>query len=159
MSAGQPVRVVLVEDNPRDAELTIRALKCCGLDDGVVHLRDGQEALDFCLRGEFGAGESGGPWPLVMLLDLKLPKVSGLEVLRTLKSDLRTVTVPVVIFSSSREESDIEECYRLGVNSYVVKPAEYEKMSEIICQTATYWLQTNHRPRNPPAKTGSDASL
>jgi two-component system response regulator len=136
------VEILLVEDNPNDVELTLRALKKHNLANRVHVARDGEEALDFI----FGTGPFSGVKCnrlKVILLDLKLPKVSGLEVLRKLKSDERCKTVPVVVLTSSQEDQDIQECYKLGVNSYVVKPVEFEAFAKTVADLGLYWLLVN----------------
>jgi len=143
MTAIQPVDILLVEDNPHDVELTTRALKKRKLANNMTIVRDGAEALEFI----FGTGKysSRDPeqHPRVILLDLKLPKVDGLEVLRTLKNDQRTRTIPVVILTSSQEERDIVESYRLGVNSYIVKPVDFDKFVNAVSDVGLYWLLLN----------------
>lgn len=140
------VEILLVEDNPTDAELALRALNKHNLANRVVHVHDGEEALDFIFgRGTFSA-RSAGNGPKVILLDLKLPKVDGLEVLRTLKSDPRTQLFPVVVLTSSREEQDIIESYRLGVNSYIVKPVDFDQFLAAVKEIGWYWLLLNQPP-------------
>lgn len=134
------VEILLVEDNANDAELTLRALKQRNLANQVFLCRDGAEALDF-----FSNGTS--PVPKVVLLDLKLPKVDGLEVLRRLKDDARTKTIPVVVLTSSREEPDIERAYALGANSYIVKPVDFEAFARAVSDLGLYWLLLNHPPQ------------
>lgn len=134
------VEILLVEDNASDAELTLRALKQRNLANEVHVCRDGAEALEF-----FGRGS--GPVPKVVLLDLKLPKVDGLEVLRRLKNDERTRTIPVVVLTSSREEPDIERAYELGANSYIVKPVDFEAFARAVSDVGLYWLLLNHPPQ------------
>ena len=140
------VEVLLVEDNLNDAELTIRALRKNNLANRLLHLQDGAEALDFL----FGEGQYKGRAvensPKVILLDLKMPKINGLEVLRRLKADERTRKYPVVILTSSREDPDIQECYRLGVNSYVVKPVEFEDFVRAVTELGLYWVILNQTP-------------
>ena len=140
------VEVLLVEDNLNDAELTIRALRKNNLANRLLHLKDGAEALDFL----FGEGQYKGRAvensPKVILLDLKMPKINGLEVLRRLKADERTRKYPVVILTSSREDPDIQECYRLGVNSYVVKPVEFEDFVRAVTELGLYWVILNQTP-------------
>lgn len=135
-----PVEILLVEDNPSDAELTLRALKQRNLANQVVVCRDGAEALDFFTSGD-------GHVPKVVLLDLKLPKVDGLEVLRHIKSDARTKAIPVVVLTSSREEPDIERAYELGANSYIVKPVDFEAFARAVSDVGLYWLLLNHPPQ------------
>jgi two-component system response regulator len=134
------VEILLVEDNPNDAELTIRALKQRNLANQVFVCRDGAEAIDFFAQG-------AGPVPKVVLLDLKLPKVDGLEVLRHLKGDLRTKSIPIVVLTSSREEPDIERAYELGANSYIVKPVDFEAFARAVSEVGLYWLLLNHPPQ------------
>src|SRR5574341_350316 len=124
------VEVLLVEDNPRDAELTVRALKKHNLANRLFHVEDGAEALEFLFgRGKYEGLEINRP-PKVVLLDLKLPKVNGLEVLRIMKTSERTSSIPVVVVTSSAEDPDIKTAYELGVNSYVIKPVQFEARSE-----------------------------
>jgi two-component system response regulator len=147
MNPNIEIEVLLVEDNPRDAEVTMRALRKRNLANRVVHVNDGREALD-CL---FGAGAYVGRdpnnHPKLVLLDLKLPKVDGLEVLRAIRSDERTRLTPVVIMTSSREQQDVIESYKLGVNSYVVKPVEFDNFSAAVAELGHYWLLVNHEPK------------
>lgn len=133
--------ILLVEDNPYDVELTLRALNKHNLANRVQVLADGAEALDF-IFGDPDAGNIHHNMK-VILLDLKLPKVSGLEVLEKLKSDARTRAIPVVVMTSSAEDLDLQECYRLGVNSYVVKPVEFEAFSKVVADLGLYWLLVN----------------
>jgi two-component system response regulator len=141
----EAVEILLVEDNPHDVELTLRALTEHRIVNRVHVARDGVEALDFL----FGSDPSGPPLaarPRLILLDLKLPRVSGLEVLQRLKAEERTRTIPVVILSSSREEPDVAEAYRLGANSYVVKPVEFGQFAEAVRQIGLYWVLLNQPP-------------
>ena len=146
MSTSHEVEILLVEDNPTDAELTLRAFKVRNFANQVFVARDGAEALDFF----FGDGSHPlrdiGVVPKVVLLDLKLPKVDGLEVLRRLKADERTRTIPVVILTSSREEPDIAAAYRLGANSYIVKPVDFEAFARAVSEVGLYWLLLNEPP-------------
>jgi len=131
--------VLVVEDNPDDVELTLRALKRMSLTNPVRVARDGVEALEILL----GDGTSRPPLPRVVLLDLKLPRVGGLEVLARLRAEERTRTLPVVVLTSSREEPDVRKAYALGVNSYVVKPVEFEKFVDAVGKVGQYWLLLN----------------
>lgn len=134
--------VLVVEDNPDDVELTLRALKRMSLTNPVRVARDGVEALEILL----GDGTSRPPLPRVVLLDLKLPRVGGLEVLARLREEERTRTLPVVVLTSSREEPDVRKAYALGVNSYVVKPVEFEKFVDAVGKVGQYWLLLNLPP-------------
>jgi two-component system response regulator len=147
MDCPQAVDILLVEDNPQDAELTIRALKKRNLANQLHLVEDGAEALDyiFC-RGSYAGREMSSP-PKVVLLDLKLPKVSGLEVLRELKADDRTRSIPVVVVTSSREDPDIQTAYALGANSYVVKPVDFDAFLDAMSRLGFYWLLLNQPPR------------
>ena len=135
------VEILLVEDNPHDVELTLRALKKHNLANKVQVAKDGAEALDFIFNTGSFAGQTNNL--KVILLDLKLPKVSGLEVLQRLKNEERTRSIPVVVLTSSHEDRDIQECYRLGVNSYVVKPVEFEAFARTVAEMGFYWLLVN----------------
>ncbi|MGB7911577.1 MAG: response regulator [Desulfobaccales bacterium] len=134
--------ILLVEDNPHDVELTLRSLQKHNLANRVQVVKDGAEALDFIFNTTGSFAEQANHLK-VILLDLKLPKVSGLEVLQRLKDDERTRTIPVVVLTSSHEDRDIEECYRLGVNSYVVKPVEFESFAKTVAEMGFYWLLVN----------------
>ncbi len=138
MTTAGEIEVLLVEDNASDIELTLRALQKRNLANRVVVARDGVEALELLGRP--------APLPKVVLLDLKLPKLNGLEVLRRLKSDERTKRIPVVVLTSSHEEPDVEESYRLGVNSYIVKPVDFESFASAVAEVGLYWLLLNHPP-------------
>ena len=147
MTDTDAVDILLVEDNPQDAELTIRALKKHNLANRLITVEDGAEALDFIFcRGKYATRELSHS-PKVVLLDLKLPKVSGLEVLRALKQDERTRTIPVVVVTSSREDPDIKTAYSLGANSYVVKPVDFDAFAESVSSLGLYWLLVNQPPR------------
>ena len=140
------VEVLLVEDNMHDAEMTIRSLKKVNLANNLVHVKDGEEALDFIFaRGKF-ADREAIQFPKVILLDIKMPKVDGIEVLKQLKSNESSKAIPVVIMTSSREEQDIINSYQLGVNSYVVKPVDFEGFARAVSQLGLYWLLTNQPP-------------
>lgn len=140
------VEILLVEDNPNDAELTLRALKKNNLANRVLHAKDGAHALDFLFADGAYAERRIENTPKVILLDLKLPKVDGIEVLRQIKADERTKHIPVVVMTSSREDRDLGECYALGVNSYIVKPVEFENFSKAVTDMGFYWLLLNQTP-------------
>jgi two-component system response regulator len=145
MSNLNVVEILLVEDNPRDAELTLRALKKRRLANRDFVAEDGGEALDFIFgRGKYAQRQV--VHPKVVLLDLKLPGMSGLEVLRAIKSDERTHSIPVVVVTSSREDPDIQAAYELGANSYVVKPVDFKAFMEAVSQLGFYWLLVNQPP-------------
>jgi CheY-like chemotaxis protein len=138
-------RILLVEDDLRDVELTLEALADLNLANEVVVARDGEQALEFLYRqGAFASRASGNP--AVILLDIKMPKVDGLEVIRRLKSDGAMRTIPVVVLTSSRESRDLEECYRLGVNAYVVKPVEFRGFVEAVRAVGVFWALINEPP-------------
>ena len=144
----RPVEILLVEDNPNDVELALHALKKNNIANRIEVARDGAEALDFIFcAGAYSQRNMDNP-PKVILLDLKLPKVDGLEVLRQIKSDPRTRAIPVVVLTSSREDRDIVESYHLGVNSYIVKPVDFEQFTEAVHTLGLYWLLLNQPPAN-----------
>lgn len=148
------IEILLVEDNPDDVELTLRGLRHNHVANRIHIARDGEEALDFLFcRGAFAGRDAATP-PRVILLDLKLPKVEGLEVLRQVKSDPRTRAIPVVVLTSSREEKDMIQSYHLGVNSYIQKPVDFDKFRETVRQLGLYWLVVNQAP--PAAAFRSD---
>jgi two-component system, response regulator len=137
------IDILIVEDSPRDAELTLRALKKNNLANNILVAQDGAEALDFFFcRGKFETRSFTNP-PKVVLLDLKLPKVSGLEVLKIVKGDKRTSHIPVVVVTSSKQEPDMKEAYVLGVNSYVVKPVDFDQFINAMSSLGLYWLLVN----------------
>jgi CheY-like chemotaxis protein len=141
----QQVEILLIEDNPFEAELAIRNLKKNHLANNLIHMDDGAEALDFIFaRGRYEG--SYRPNPKLILLDLKLPKVSGHEILRQIRADERLKSTPVVVLTSSNEESDIMESYKLGVNSYIVKPVNFEAFSKSIADLGMYWMVLNKKP-------------
>jgi len=140
------IDVLLVEDNPDDAEFTLRALRKANLGLRVARVEDGVQALEFVFGTGSHAQRAGAALPRVMLLDLKLPKVDGLEVLRRIKSDARTRMLPVVMLTSSRERRDIDACYMAGANSYIVKPVEYAELIAKLGDLVRYWLQLNEAP-------------
>ena len=146
MSEG-PVEILLVEDNPADVELALHALQKNKLSNRIHVVRDGAEALDFIFGTGPYAGRSVNDVPKVILLDLKLPKVDGLEVLKRIKADPRTRVIPIVVLTSSREESDIVASYHLGVNSYIVKPIDFQQFTEAVRQLGMYWLLLNQPPK------------
>lgn len=137
------VEILLVEDNPQDLELALRALEKAKITNRIAVARDGAEALDFIFCEGAYAARQIKDTPKVILLDLKLPKVDGLEVLRRLKGDPRTKMIPVVILTSSKEQRDVIESYNLGVNSYIVKPVNFERFSEAVKELGYYWLLLN----------------
>ena len=146
MNEFQTVEILLVEDDPADAELTLRVLRKKHLANSVTWVRDGAEALDFIFRRGAYAQRSDDP-PRLVLLDLKLPKVDGIEVLRQLKGDEHTRSIPVVMLTSSAEEADIVKSYQLGVNSYIVKPVDFEQFGETVAGTGLYWMLMNRIPQ------------
>jgi two-component system response regulator len=135
------VEILLIEDNPDDAGLTIRALKKYHLANHLLHLQDGEEALDFIFSSKMTN------LPKVILLDLKMPKVDGIEVLRKIKSDEQKKIIPVVVLTSSKEERDIVESYKLGVNAYIVKPVDFDKFVKAISEIGLFWLLLNQPPK------------
>jgi len=141
-----PVEILLVEDNPHDVELTLHVFERNGIANRMHVVRDGAEALDFIFGTGAYAGRKIENGVKLILLDLKLPKVDGLEVLRRLKGDARTRAIPVVILTSSREERDIVESYQLGVNSYITKPVDFQQFTDAVRQVRMYWMLLNIRP-------------
>ena len=131
--------ILLVEDNPNDAELAIRALKKNNLANNLIHVEDGQQAIDFLFDQKNGM-------PKLILLDLKMPKVDGIEVLRRLKADEQKRVIPVVVLTSSKEERDIVESYKLGVNAYIVKPVDFDQFVKAVTQLGLFWMILNQPP-------------
>ena len=140
------VEILLVEDNPNDAELTLRSLKKHNITNEIHVAKDGAEALDFIFANGAYAHRRIENTPRLVLLDLKLPKIDGLEVLRRIKSDEKTKVIPVVVLTSSKEERDIVESYKLGVNSYIIKPVEFDNFARSVAETGLYWLLVNKLP-------------
>ena len=147
MTDPNAVEVLLVEDNPNDAELTLRALRGKGLRNSLVVVEDGAQALDFLFARGAWSHRGSADGPKLVLLDLRLPKVDGIEVLREVKSDERTRQIPVVILTSSRQDPDIQRCYELGANSYIVKPVDFDKFAVCVAEVGLYWLLLNEPPR------------
>jgi CheY-like chemotaxis protein len=141
MSSVDDVRILLVEDNPRDVELMMRAFKKNNLANQITLAKDGVEALEYLF-----AKEESGQLPKVVLLDLKLPRVSGIEVLQRIRADPRTNLLPVVVMTSSHEERDVIEAYKLGVNSYVVKPMDFDQFVRVVAELGYYWVAINKTP-------------
>jgi two-component system response regulator len=146
LSVTDAMEILLVEDNPADAELTLHALQKSNLANKIQLVRDGEEALDFLFcRGTF-AERQFEQVPHLILLDLKLPKVDGLQVLEEVKRDLRTRAIPVIVLTTSKEERDLVASYRLGVNSYIQKPVNFSEFQEVVRQLGMYWLLLNSKP-------------
>ncbi len=142
------VEILLVEDNPNDAALTIRELKRHNMANYLVHLKDGEEALDFIFgRGPYANKAENWLLPRVILLDIQMPKVNGIEVLEELRRNTVTRSIPVVMLTSSKEGPDISRCYELGVNSYIVKPVNFDGFTEAIRNLGLYWLLLNQPPQ------------
>jgi two-component system, response regulator len=146
MVNASDVEILLVEDNPNDVELTLRALKKRNLANKVHIARDGAEALEYLFATGTYSGRDVNQRPKVILLDLKLPKVDGIEVLRRIRSDERTKIIPIVVLTSSKQEMDIVETHRLGVNSYIVKPVDFDKFVDAVSEIGFYWLLLNKSP-------------
>ncbi len=143
-NADQRVEILLVEDNPTDAELCIRALKKHNVSNRLVWVKDGEEALDFLFqRGNYAGHDSR---PKVVLLDLRLPKVDGIEVLRKVKADERLKAIPIVVLTSSKEDRDVIDSYALGANSFVSKPVEFNEFADAVARLGLYWLLVNKSP-------------
>jgi two-component system, response regulator len=140
------VEILLVEDNDSDAEMTIRALRKNHIANHLIHLEDGVAALDFI----FGVGSFSGRTminPKLILLDLKMPRMNGMDVLKKIKSDERTATIPIVVLTSSAEDPDIQNCYKLGANSYIVKPVEFDNFVKVVSDLGLYWMILNKAPK------------
>jgi len=145
MNEFEAVEILLVEDSDADAEMTTRAIRKGNVVNRLVRVRDGVEALEFVFREGAYSQRSGGN-PRLILLDLKMPRLGGIDVLRRLKADQTTKTIPVVVFTSSAEEKDVVESYQLGVNSYLVKPVDMTAFTSVITQTGLYWAVMNRMP-------------
>ncbi len=146
MKITQDVEILIVEDNPNDAEMALRALRKNNLANKVLVVGDGEEALDFIFaKGKFAERQTNAR-PKIILLDLKLPKIDGLEVLKKLKSHPETQTIPVIVLTSSREETDMMKSYQFGANSYIVKPVDFDKFVEAVRELGLYWLLLNQQP-------------
>jgi len=146
MGADQ-LKILLVEDNPADAKLTKLALQEANIKNEIVHLKDGEEALNYIFsKGPYANNKLPHAEIGLILLDLKMPKVNGIEVLRELKANENTKKIPVAVFTSSKENPDVEECYRLGVNTYIVKPLDFNQFATIVKETGLYWIVINHLP-------------
>ena len=147
MNDANIIEILIVEDTPQDLDLALRALRKSNVTNRIHVARDGEEAMEFIFcEGKYSERkiENG---PKVILLDLKLPKIDGLEILQRIKSDLRTKSIPVVVLTSSKEQNDVVESYNLGVNSYIVKPVNFEQFSEAVQKLGMYWLLLNHPPK------------
>lgn len=144
----RPVEILLVEDNPYDVELSLLAFKQHNLANHIQVVRDGAEALDFLFGTGAYSERNLEASPKIILLDLKLPKIDGLEVLKRIKGDARTQSIPVVVLTSSREDRDIIDSYKFGVNSYIVKPVDFEQFTHAVQQLGFYWLLLNEPPRS-----------
>ena len=145
-----PLEILLVEDNTHDVELILRALQRCHLAHKLIHVEDGQAALDFLFCDGAYAGRNPRQQPKVVFLDLKLPKLNGIQVLREIRADERTKMQPVVILTSSREDRDVIETYQLGANSYIVKPVDFENFIDVLSHLGLYWTTLNEPPTLKP---------
>jgi CheY-like chemotaxis protein len=146
MSQHDEVEILIVEDNSTDAELVMRALRKGNVTNAAIWVKDGAQALDFLLREGDYAHRANSAQPRLILLDLKLPKINGIEVLDRIKADARTRSIPVVMMTSSAEDRDLQAAYRLGVNSYVVKPLDLQEFSRVVAQAGFYWTLVNKVP-------------
>ena len=156
MKPDNLVEILLVEDNPDDEELAVHALTQANLANHIHIVRDGAEALEFVFRAGGDDDHNAPGRPKLILLDLKLPKVDGLEVLRRIKQNASTRQIPVVVLTSSREERDVVESYELGVNSYIVKPVDFEQFTESVRQVGLYWVLLNQPPTARAGVRGPD---
>jgi CheY-like chemotaxis protein len=147
MNESNIVELLLVEDNPQDLELALRALRKANLANNIHVARDGADALEFIFCEGPYATRNIMDGPKLILLDLKLPKIDGLEVLKRIKGDARTKTIPIVVLTSSKEQNDVVESYELGVNSYIVKPVNFERFAEAVRGVGLYWLLLNQAPK------------
>jgi CheY-like chemotaxis protein len=147
MNENNAVEILIVEDTPQDLELTLRALRKAKLSNRIQVARDGAEAIEFIFGEGAHAGRNIDNGPKVILLDLKLPKIDGIEVLRRVKGDPRTKAIPVVVLTSSKEQKDVVESYQLGVNSYIVKPVDFERFASAVGDMGLYWLLLNQAPK------------
>ena len=152
--AAQVVEILLVEDNPVNAELSIRGLKKHNLANKLVWVKDGAEALDFIFATAAYSGRQVENNPKMIMLDLGLPKVDGMDVLRRIKKDARTQTIPVVVLTSSDDERDVTLCYQLGANSFISKPVDSEAFAKVVSELGFYWMQVNRPPRYNPKRCG-----
>lgn len=148
MTDYNPIEILFIEDNHHEAELAIRSLKKHNLANTLKHIDDGADALDFIFCKGIYSSRENSPHPKLIILDLKLPKVDGLEILRQLKADEQTRLIPVVVLTSSQEERDVVESYRLGVNSYIVKPVNFETFTAAVADLGLYWFILNHSPNS-----------
>ncbi|WP_420577651.1 response regulator [Ekhidna sp.] len=146
MTELREIQIILVEDSADDAELTMRSLKKSNVVNDIVWLKDGEDALNYLLRKGGYAERDLLKKPKLILLDLKLPKVSGIEVLEVIKKNEELKTIPVVVMTSSRENQDLEKCYQLGVNSYIVKPINFNKFMNLANEVSMYWVMINKTP-------------
>jgi len=147
-----PVKILLIEDNPSDVELILQVFEWCNMKEHVHVIWDGAEALDFIFGTGAYSGMTASQKPKAIILDLKLPKLNGIEVLRKIKSDERTRAIPVVVLTSSQEERDLVESYNFGANSYIVKPVKFDEFANVIRDVGYYWGLINEPPGNSPNK-------